>query len=82
LNILLPQWIAFPDIHPFSIGWRMGIGEDYLMNLWEWRKKQSPDAMKEYDEYFVLPKEWAEAREITEKLKNDETQLIPNYCWL
>jgi hypothetical protein len=23
------------------------------------------------DDYFVLPKEWAEAREIREKLKND-----------
>jgi ribA/ribD-fused uncharacterized protein len=30
-EFFLPQWIAFPDIHPFSIGWRMGMGEDYLM---------------------------------------------------
>ncbi|OPH57745.1 hypothetical protein BC351_04335 [Paenibacillus ferrarius] len=69
-EFFLPQWIAFPDIHPFSIGWRMGAGEDYLMYLWEWRIKQSPEALKEYDEYFTPPGEWAEASRVREALKN------------
>jgi hypothetical protein len=60
-EFFLPQWIAFSDIHPYSIGWRMGAGEDYLMYLWEWRKKQSPEALKEYDEYFTQPEEWNKA---------------------
>ncbi|REK71196.1 NADAR family protein [Paenibacillus paeoniae] len=42
-----PQWIAFPDYPPFSMGWRMGAGEDYIMYLSEWRGKQSPEALKE-----------------------------------
>jgi len=59
-EFFLPQWIAFPDIHPLSIGWRMGVGESYLMYLHDWRSKQSPEALKEYDEYFIPPKEWLE----------------------
>lgn len=51
-EFFLPQWIVYPDIHPFSIGWRMGAGEDYLVHLQEWREKQSPEALKEYDAYF------------------------------
>jgi len=27
---LLAPWLVFPEIHPMSIGWRMGAGEDYL----------------------------------------------------
>lgn len=51
-EFFLPQWIVYPDIPPFSIGWRMGAGEDYLVHLQEWREKQSPEALKEYDAYF------------------------------
>ncbi|GLX69348.1 NADAR family protein [Paenibacillus glycanilyticus] len=69
-EFLLPQWIVFPDIHPFSIGWRMGIGEEYLSYLWEWRKKQTPEALKEYDDYFTLPDAWVEANQIREKMRN------------
>ena len=67
-EFFLPQWIVFPDIHPFSIGWRMGTGETYLMYLWEWKKKQSPEALKEYDEYFTPPEEWIEAKKVREAL--------------
>ncbi|NOU98590.1 DUF1768 domain-containing protein [Paenibacillus sp. LMG 31457] len=69
-EFFLPQWIAFPEILPFSIGWRMGAGEDYLMYLSEWRKKQTSEALKEYDEYFTPPEEWIEARKVREAIKN------------
>lgn len=29
-------WMRFPDIHPCSIGWRMGEGESYLMQFSTW----------------------------------------------
>lgn len=29
-------WMRFPDLHPCSIGWRMGEGEAYLMRFSEW----------------------------------------------
>lgn len=27
---LAPPWVEFPDIPRYSIGWRMGPGEDYM----------------------------------------------------
>ncbi|OMF22040.1 NADAR family protein [Paenibacillus sp. FSL H8-0259] len=68
-EFLLPQWIVYPEIEPFSIGWRMGYGEDYLMHLWEWREQQSPEALKEYDAYFTPPEEWTEAKRIQEEYR-------------
>ena len=29
-KIMPPPWLAFPDIERYSIGWRMGYGEDYI----------------------------------------------------
>ncbi len=29
-KILLPPWLAYPEIDRHSIGWRMGYGEDYI----------------------------------------------------
>lgn len=31
-HVRLP-WVAFPDVHPFHIAWRMGAGESHLMLL-------------------------------------------------
>lgn len=55
---LLPQWIAYPEHHPYSMFWRMGAGEDYVMHLWQWRKGLSEDAKREYDSYFSPPGDW------------------------
>ncbi|UQZ37546.1 DUF1768 domain-containing protein [Paenibacillus sp. PK3_47] len=69
-EFFLPQWIVYPEIEPFSIGWRMGYGEDYLIHLWEWREQQSPEALREYDAYFTPPEEWAEAMKLVEELED------------
>jgi ribA/ribD-fused uncharacterized protein len=68
-EFFLPQWVAYPEIPPFSIGWRMGTGESYLMYYWKWRSKQSPEALKEYDDYFTLPEEWAKAEKFKEEFR-------------
>ncbi|MNI71999.1 hypothetical protein D3C73_1279150 [compost metagenome] len=47
----------------------MGAGEDYMMHLWEWRNNQPPEALKEYDAYFTMPAEWAEAERIREEFR-------------
>ncbi|WP_063847510.1 NADAR family protein [Bacillus sp. FJAT-28004] len=73
-EFFLPQWIAFPDIHPFSIRWRMGNGETYLTYLWEWRRKQSPEALKEYDDYFTPPEIWAESKKMQEAMRNKSNE--------
>ncbi len=34
-----PPWVIF-DEHPYSICWRMGGGESYLLLWWEWWRRQ------------------------------------------
>ena len=31
-----PFWVQFPDLHPFSIGWRMGPAESARYAFWDW----------------------------------------------
>ncbi|HMF42069.1 MAG TPA: hypothetical protein VKQ32_15455 [Polyangia bacterium] len=31
-----PPWAYYPRIHPYSIHWRMGGGEDYRYLFWTW----------------------------------------------
>ena len=45
-----PGWLAFPHFSAWTIGWRMGVGEDYAMN--------HPHHSKEYRELFPMPKYW------------------------
>ncbi|CEJ89481.1 hypothetical protein VHEMI05322 [[Torrubiella] hemipterigena] len=44
-GLLPPPWYAFPEIHPYSIGWRMGSGEGYLWayDVWWPKTKDSMD---------------------------------------
>lgn len=59
-NFYLPQWIAYPNIHPLDMFWRMGEGEDYVMKFAQWFYNLSKEAQKEYNNYFLPPKEWKE----------------------
>jgi len=34
-ELMAPQWIAFPAYTEFTIGWRMGAGEDYKSKFWD-----------------------------------------------
>ena len=35
--------MRFPDVHPFSIHWRMGAGEGYLSDFWPWWSAHAAD---------------------------------------
>ncbi|WP_221090537.1 hypothetical protein [Deinococcus aquaedulcis] len=35
-----PLWTAYPHLHPYSIGWRMGAGELYKMAWSKWWRQQ------------------------------------------
>ena len=50
-----PPWQVFP-YHPFSMGWRMGAGEDYFMAFREWW----PDASQtlSIDERIAYIRRW------------------------
>lgn len=34
-ELLAPPWIAYPGYTRYTIGWRMGSGEDYIWKWWE-----------------------------------------------
>ncbi len=36
-----PPWVYEPNVHPYSICWRMGGGESHLMILGEWLSQQN-----------------------------------------
>lgn len=38
-----PPWVKFPNTHPYSIGWRMGDGESYMMVWHDWWDGRSMD---------------------------------------
>ena len=33
INLMAPQWIEYPALSEFSMGWRMGAGEDYKCDI-------------------------------------------------
>ena len=33
-KIMPPPWLAHREIERYSIGWRMGYGEDYIYRIW------------------------------------------------
>lgn len=57
-KIMLPPWLACPKIERFSIGWRMGYGEDYMLKWDNWYHALSDGESKEYRELFPEPPTW------------------------
>jgi len=57
-KIMPPPWMAFPEIERYSIGWRMGYGEDYIYRFGDWLDTLSPDEQTEYRTLFPEPVTW------------------------
>lgn len=57
-NILLPPWLAYPEIERHSIGWRMGYGEDYIGKWHRWYQKLPAKKSGEYRQLFPEPPTW------------------------
>lgn len=55
---LPPPWIKHPEIDRYSIGWRMGYGEDYLCNWGPWYGGLSSAGKKRYQAMYPLPQGW------------------------
>lgn len=51
-KLMPPLWIAYPYMERYSIGWRMGSGEEYRYNIYDWFKTLSPSEQNEYMELF------------------------------
>jgi len=55
---MTPPWIAHPNIPAGSIGWRMGVGEDYLWDFNEWFARKHDDAKRHYANENPAPVGW------------------------
>ncbi len=57
-----PPWVYYPDVHPVSIGWRMGSGEGHLMVLGEWFDEQNFNFEERlaYLKKYPAPARWYE----------------------
>ena len=42
-KIMPPPWLAHREIERYSIGWRMGYGEDYIDRFGDWLDTLSPE---------------------------------------
>lgn len=70
-----PLWLAYPEIERYSIGWRMGYGEDYRYQFGDWLKGLSEAERKEYRDLFPEPvtwKGWWEKEDTCEVLSHGE----------
>jgi hypothetical protein len=45
-----PRWLVYPQLSAWTIGWRMGYGEDYALN--------EPYPTREFMELFPQPQNW------------------------
>ncbi len=45
-----PRWLVYPNLSAWTIGWRMGYGENYVMN--------EPPHTEEFRKLFPMPKYW------------------------
>lgn len=73
-NLLPPPWIKFPSMDPFSIGWRMGAGEDYKFKFNDWLKTLSQDEQRQYQQLFIEPATWRGYWD--ERLSDDDSTLF------
>jgi hypothetical protein len=55
---MTPPWDAHPDIPAGSIGWRMGRGEEYLIEFDEWFARKHADAKQTYADKYPEPRAW------------------------
>ena len=53
-----PPWLAHREIERYSIGWRMGYGEDYIYRFGNWLDTLSPEEKEKYRALFPEPITW------------------------
>lgn len=77
-KIMPPLWLACPKIERYSIGWRMGYGEDYLFKFMDWLDTLSQEEREEYRNLFPEPvtwKGWWEKEDTCEVLTQGEFRM-------
>lgn len=54
-----PPWLAYPEYERYSLGWRMGSGEDYLDRFVSWFEAIGEKEREIYRARFPEPFTWA-----------------------
>ncbi|MDI1481591.1 hypothetical protein [Polyangium sp. y55x31] len=71
----LPPWLRYPEIPRYSIHWRMGAGESYLMAWWQWAEGRGAEEKTAYfREFAPIQIEWVDwvGMQIRDDLEDDE----------
>lgn len=72
-KLMPPPWLACPEIERYSIGWRMGYGEEYIYRFFSWLEELSSEERMEYQALFPEPaarKGWWQDEDTGEVLKH------------
>ena len=48
MDYMTPQWIKYPELSEFTMGWRMGYGEEYRYHFWDWYDTLTSKQQQEY----------------------------------
>ena len=74
-SVMPPLWLAYPKSDRYSIGWRMGYGEEYKDRFFAWFETLMEEERQEYQELFPEPavwKGWWEDRDTCELFSHGE----------
>jgi ribA/ribD-fused uncharacterized protein len=61
---MAPLWLKYPNIPDGSIGWRMGYGESYAMEFYQWFQGLSKEEKEEYNRKFPKPISWSSSEDM------------------
>ena len=81
---MLPVWLKYPEIPQGSIGWRMGYGEAYSSEFYDWYGKLTKEEQAAYDQKYPEPvcwsnSEWNIKRHDTFWIYNWQQQCVNRY---
>ena len=55
---LQPPWLEVPSYEMYSMGWKMGSGEDYMRAFRSWFRNMESDERNEYIKKYAEPDDW------------------------
>ena len=69
-----PPWIEFPDYSQFSMGFRMGAGEDYYLQLHEWYCVSAVSEIEKFQSDYPPPEHYSEFYNNFDKARTKHNQ--------
>ena len=56
---MVAPWLQFPEYPRLSMGWRMGAGEDYMVEFRTWISALDAETLEKYQSQNEEPEGWA-----------------------